>query len=153
MSAALAHNILFVRQTYNHDLALRKEKSSIYREAWNLIDELVHETSRTIQLYPYDLDARHDKQLEVMAALSLDASSVLRKHRPFYLDEKFYKKAIKLTTMCSHERENLLNVIRHKKGDLDNYNLWDAEKEAHGQWKEIKGLYEELNADMRKLLI
>lgn len=149
---ALLHNLIFIKLAQQHEVTVRGQKSSIYKEFWAKMDDMVDNTSRLVRLYLTEYDpAIDDMYIDQTEAAILALTDFVRKNRPFFFSEDLYKKAMKVAHLCMAEAKGYRGCVVHKKrADASTvYNFSDAQKYAANQASEIAIGYNDIQESVR----
>lgn len=149
MTAAMAHNLVFVKLNQQHAENQRSAKVSIYKELWVLLDGMFDSTARLVHLYCTELADRD-------ATLVLEAENAIvrlqshaRKNRPFYFSEELYEKAVGLSRDCISHTESFRACMGMKKSNTLNYNFSMAQKAIDQELSEMSARYNEICEEIR----
>lgn len=166
MALSLAHNILFIKLNHDHQIRIKDVEISVYKSIWEKLDTVLDDTARLSNLYLTYYSAEDD-QLALKAEESvISCMDLLRKNRPFYFSEEFYKKCASINNDAFQEVRCFRSCIKAKIEEENtigkdaspseqveyykkNYNYDLAQKEARRNLADIQSRCDQICEDIR----
>ncbi len=152
ITAAMAHNLLFVKLNQQHAENQRNIKTSIYKEIWVLIDDMIDSTVRLTNLYCTEYKEADDSYATTCEDAIIKALEHARKNRPFYFSEDFYKMVTNLSTTCLSQAASFRECITMKKKDNHDYSFYLAQESINSEYRELILNYDKICDEIRSYI-
>lgn len=166
---AIVHNLLFLRVSYNHQVNIASAKVSVYRELWERLDIVLDNVARLNNLYFTHYSEEEDKLALTAEESVISCTDFLRKNRPFFFSDDFYRKVCNINNEAWQEITAFRCCLKYKKKeealigkDADiieqlefsenEYNFNLAQKEAQKIIDELMKEYDAICSEIRNYI-
>lgn len=114
IALSLAHNLIFIKLNQDHYVKIKNTETSVYQAAWDKLDAVIDDCARLVHLYSTHYSPQDDALALKAEQSVIDCAELLRRNRPFYFSDDFYRQCIDITNVAYREAKAFRACIKMK---------------------------------------